>query len=304
MTMQSVSIRHVLLLVGVALVLPRAASASTESCTQAHAGGQREENAGRLKEALTYFEECAADADCPLPIRNECTSLYSKVEARLPTLVFSVVDDTGNDVTDVRISSADTEIANGLDGRPIAINPGRHELRYELPGGQVITKGVVVRQGEKDRIVAVKLPRTEFASSAPAQVSTEPTEPLATEPDKRFTVPLASWVAYGVGAAALVSWGTFGLLGRGQEQDLVDCSPTCDPSKRDDFDVMKRNYLIADISLGVGAAAVVAGTVMLLTMGRRSSRADATTGVSKRSLSFSPVRMGRDGGGLAFEGRY
>ncbi len=141
------------LLAGLAFVLPQRASASMESCSQAHAAGQRAENAGHLKEALTSFQECASDAECPLPIRNECTSLYSKVEGRLPSLVFSVVDDKGNDVTDVRISSGETPLANGLDGRPITIDPGQHELRFELASGEVLTKSVVVRQGEKDRMV-------------------------------------------------------------------------------------------------------------------------------------------------------
>jgi hypothetical protein len=310
MTIRSCVSRLGLLIVGLAWMLPQGAAADTESCTQAHAAGQREENAGHLKEALTHFQECAADAQCPLPIRNECTSLYSTVEGRLPTLVFSVVDANGNDVTNVRVSSADAQVANGLDGRPVAINPGLHELRFELPGGEILTKSVVVRQGEKDRIVAVKLPRTEFGANAPAAAAEPRSEqPVAASPavdDKRLTVPLASWISYGVGAAALVSWGTFALLGRNQEQGLVDCSPNCASTRRDDYDAMKRDYLIADISLGVAAAAVVTGTVLLFTLGRRSrgSEDGATAGGTTRSISLSPVAVGQVGGGLLVRGRY
>lgn len=297
------------LMLAVAFMLPQSAAADTESCTQAHASGQREENAGHLKEALQSFRECASDPKCPLPIRNECTSLYSTVEGRLPTLVFSVVDENGNDVTDVRVWSAEAQVVSGLDGRPIAINPGLHELRFELPGGEVLTKSVVVRQGEKDRIVSIKLPRREFGATAAAEASTQPTttsEPTAPADAKQpFVVPLASWVSYGVGVAALGAWGTFALLGRNEEQSLVDCSPRCAESNRKDYDAMKRNYLIADISLGVAAAAVTAGTVILFTMGGRSkAAAERAANSAKRPLSLAPTTMGRVGGGLVFEGRY
>lgn len=306
MTIRSCWRRLLLLTVAVTIMHPQRAAADAESCTQAHATGQREENAGQLKEALASFRTCASDAECPLPIRNECTSLYSTVEGRLPTVVFSVVDAVGNDVTDVRVSSADVQIASGLDGRPVAINPGLHELRFVLPGGEVLTKSIVVRQAEKDRIVSLTLPRSEFGSTAPAQVRTEPVTTQPVEPSGRFTVPVASWVSFGVGAAALGAWGTFGLLGRSEEKGLVECSPSCASTRRADYDAMKRNYLIADISLGVAAAAITAGTVILLTMGRRSTPAAdrAATGTTKRSLSLAPVTVGRVGAGLIVEGRY
>ena len=309
MTIRRTACRYALLILGVALSLPLRASANTESCTQAHAAGQREENAGHLKEALTHFQECASDAACPLPIRNECTSLYSTVEGRLPTLVFSVVDSNGNDVTDVRVTSGEAQIADGLYGRPTAIDPGRHELRFELPDGQSVTKSVVVRQGEKDRIVAIKLPRSEFTAAAsaeaPAATADTSTNIAPDSEKKRFTVPVASYVAYGGGVAALATWGTFGLLGRHKDKQLVDCSPNCPSSRHADYDTMKRDYLIADIMLGVGAAAIVAGTVTLFTMGRRSSSDDrAAKSGSARALSFSPLTVGHTGGGLMLRGKY
>lgn len=303
------TLRCCIVLLVVSAVLPRSASANTESCTQAHAAGQREEHAGQLKQALANFQLCAADAECPLPIRNECTSLFTKVEARVPTVVFSVVDDRGNDVTDVRVSSADGEVANGLDGRPIAVNPGKHEFRFAFPNGEVLTKSVVVRPGEKDRVVSLTLPRSEFASPAPAvapalaQGSAEAT-PSEGAPSRRLTVPVASWVSYGVGAAALISWGTFGLLGRNKEQGLVDCSPNCQADRQDDYDAMKRNYLIADISLGVAAAGIVAGTVVLLTKGRKEARAGSSVALRRRSLSVTPTAMGRASGGVLIGVRY
>jgi len=141
------------------------ASADIESCTEAHAAGQRQENLGHLKEALAAFQSCASDAACPLPIRNECTQLYTTVDRRLPSVVISVADGEGNDLVDVRVFSGGTLVADGLDGRPVSIDPGLHEFRFELPTGKELTKSVVVRQGEKDRLVSVRLPGTVVMTS-------------------------------------------------------------------------------------------------------------------------------------------
>lgn len=300
-------------MVAFVLTLSQSASASTESCTRAHAAGQREENAGHLKEALASFQTCASDAECPLPIRNECTQLYTTVEGRLPTLVFSVIDGNGNDVVDVQTWSGDTLLVSGLDGRPVAVNPGLHALRFELPTGEVLTKSIVVRQGEKDRILSLKLPRGDLGSTQPSDVHIERAAPslttkttTAAAPDMRLTVPLGSWIAYGVGVAALGAWGTFALLGRSEESNLDKCSPNCASTMQRDYDAMKRNYLIADVSLGVAGAAAIAGTVVLLTMGRRPKDPVDRVGTAtkKRSVSLSPVALGRVGWGLTLAGRY
>jgi hypothetical protein len=306
-----------LLIVGTLLTLAQPASANTESCTRAHATGQREENAGHLKEALASFQDCASDAECPLPIRNECTQLYTTVEGRLPTLVFSLVDSSGNDVVDVKAWSGDALIASGLDGRPVAVNPGLHELRFELSNGEVVTKSVVVRQGEKDRIVSLQLPRNDLGSTEPASVGSEQAaSSVAASGTTGLKVPLGSWIAYGVGVAALGAWGTFALLGRNEDQSLDKCSPNCPSTLQKDYDAMKRDYMIADISLGVAGAAAVAGTVILLTMGRRSKApadgvaavktrgsAREQTSTGKPSLSLSPA-LGRASWGLTLAGRY
>ncbi len=296
-----------LLMLGLLLVLPRPAAASTESCTRAHAAGQREENAGHLKEALASFQECASDAECPLPIRNECTQLYTTVEGRLPTIVFSIVDAHGNDLVDVKTSSGDTLIASSLDGRPVAVNPGLHAFRFELPSGEVLTKSIVVRQGEKDRIVALKLPRSDFGSTEATDDSSERATLETAASNPSLKVPLGSWIAYGVGVAALGTWGTFALLGRNGEKGLEQCAPDCTSSMQGDYDAMKRDYLIADVSLGVAGAAAVAGTVILLTMGRRGKT--SSDGAPKmatrrpRPLSLAPA-LGRASWGLTLAGHY
>lgn len=304
MIIRSLRSRLALLTAGVVLALARPASANTDSCTRAHATGQREENAGHLKQALASFQECASDSECPLPIRNECTQLYTTVEGRLPTLIFSVVDGHGNDVVDAKAWSGDVLLADGLNGRPVAVDPGLHELRFELPTGELVTKSVAVRQGEKNRIVSLQLPRNDLGVTETAGI--EENTPAAEPSDTALKVPLGSWISYGVGVAALGAWGTFALLGRNEEKNLDKCSPNCPSTMQGDYDAMKRDYLIADVSLGVAAAAAVAGTIVLLTMGRgpKAPAEAVAAGTAKPKVSVAPVALGRTGWGLTLAGRY
>ena len=293
------------LLVGAVLTLARGAAADAVSCTRTHAAGQRQEKSGYLGDALLSFRQCASDMKCPRPIRTECTERYTAVEARLPTIVFSVVDDHDNDIVDVRVSSASGVIAEGLDGRPVGVDPGSHDLRFELATGQVVTKTVVVRQGEKDRIVSVRVPRPR-AETAPKPASaaafTPESQPDAKERD--LSVPVASWVSYLLGGAALGTWGTFALLGRSKEKALADCSPNCPSSMYGDYDTMRRFYLTADVSLGIAGAAVTVGTIVLLSRRRGSASLTDEKPADRRPLSLTPVAVGREGGLFLLRGWY
>jgi hypothetical protein len=165
----------------------------------------------------------------------------------------------------------------------------------------------VVRQGEKDRVVSVRLPRADFASAPSTSSTSEYVSSTAhTAPKTRLKVPLGAWISYGVGVAALGTWGTFAVLGRHEEKGLVECSPNCQATRRDDYDSMKRDYLIADVSLAVAAGAAIAGTITLLTMGRKpETGAERGASVSaQRKVSVSPAVLGRAGALLTLQARY
>ena len=76
----------------------------------------------------------------------------------------------------------------------------------------------------------------------------------------------------GLGVAGLASFGVFSYLGKSKQDDLeTSCAPSCTDA---DLEQMKQMYLIGDISAGVGAAALLAGTIVYLT--RPTERADAS----------------------------
>jgi hypothetical protein len=152
---------------------------------------------------------------------------------------------------------------------------------------------VVLHAGEKGRRIdadfsagATKPPVDEGASSG------------------ELRIPTASWIFFGVGGAAMISWAYFGLSGRARESDLSSsCAPHC---SSDDVDGLKRKYLIADVSLGVGLVALAIGTVLAYSA---STGASGEPGAPKdepaaSSLSFDVRAFAGGGGGIALGGSF
>jgi hypothetical protein len=242
------------------LGFPRAALADVATCVQAHASGQREAKAGRLKAASELFASCVSQEGCPAAIRSECAEFYKGTERSVPTLIFAALDEQGADLIKVRVFDGEQVLSESLDGRPIAVDPGEHHFRFELPDGQVLESDVLVREGEKNRIVSL---RTKLSAKAPAT--------SAQADGAQRKLPTGFWVASSVSAAALASWGVFALVGHGKQSTLAECSPNCPDSIHADYDAMRRDYLIADVSLGVAVASAGVATWLFLTSDRSSA---------------------------------
>ena len=133
------------------------ASADTQACVTSPASGQREAKAGRLKLASELFTACGSDSSCPEQLRAECTELLVKTRTATPSIIVSVLDERGQDVSTVKVFSTDELIADGLDGRALALDPGKHRLRFLLPSGEVLSSDVLIREGEKNRLIQVRI---------------------------------------------------------------------------------------------------------------------------------------------------
>lgn len=236
------------------VVSPGSAFADASSCTELHASGQREMRAGQLKTASKQFMTCSSDDLCPEEVRADCIRLYESVERRTPTVIFSVVNEEGQDVTNVvKVSSGENVLVESLDGRAVALDPGQHEFRFDLPWGEAVNLEVLIREGEKNRVVSIKV---KDPNQPGAEVPVEPAAPVGPAPPVVVMAPNRTpagfWVATGIGAAALGTGIVFEVLGYSLHSELADCSPTCDPARKDDYEAMKRNYLIGDIAIGAG----------------------------------------------------
>ncbi|HYP99403.1 MAG TPA: hypothetical protein VER96_12100 [Polyangiaceae bacterium] len=266
--------------------IPSVANADVAACVQAHASGQREAKAGRLKAASDLFAACVSEHGCPDAIRAECAEFRKSTQRDLPTLIFAAIDAQGGDLIQVRVSADDRVLTEKLDGRPIALDPGQHHFKFELASGEILESEVLVREGEKNRIVSV------HAKAAPKAAEETPA-PSNEAAAGQHRLPTGFWVASGVGAAALVSFGAFALAGHGKQSTLDDCAPNCSPSNHADYDAMKRDYLIADISLGVAVAS--AGVATWLFFSSKPSKPEHAASAF-RNVSVTPLVSTRGAG--------
>lgn len=229
------------------------AHADDKECMSAASKGQELRDDGKLGEAKALFQRCA-DASCPAPIPGYCAEWLADVNKKMPSIVFRAVDETGHDVTDAT-AQIDDKRSVAVDGRAVEIDPGRHTLRISRTGSKAFEDVIVVAQGEKDRVVVAKL-----SAAAPVAVASIPAEPHAGSTTRR--VPTASWIAWGVGGAALLSFAGFGLKARMDFDDYQSrCGARCTTADRDD---VQRSVTIADVSLVVGLVAAAAGTALYL----------------------------------------
>lgn len=228
---------------------PAAADDSKRECAAAYVDAQVARKAGHLLDARAKLIACS-DRRCPAALRRDCQPWLVEVDTAIPSLAVRVVDATGAPVSDARIT---------LDGSPIdesvGVDPGDRVLRVEADGMKPTESRVRLTAGEGRRKVVVRLEGAAQAPPLPSPAAPEPAPPTG-----------VSGVPFVLGAIGLVGVGAFavlGSLGSGKKGDLdaSGCKPSCAP---DEVSSVKTLYVAADVSLGVGAASLVAAGVVLV----------------------------------------
>jgi len=178
-------------------------------------------------------------------------------------------------------------------GRPEAVTAGSFELLLD-PGRHLF---VISTPGTTDTIVekefaAGSVTALELSSRAAKSPPSKPAAIHPAGPDHTLAI-----IAYGVGAAGLVTGTIFGIATLNKAATLKDACPShdCpDPASQADIDTGERYGRIADVGFIVGAIGVGVGTLLLLTSG--PSRAP------NRDKASVAVRLGP--GGLRVGGAF
>jgi hypothetical protein len=242
-----------------ALLITSQAQADVASCVAAHSTGQAERNEGRLQSAKQAFITCST-SECPNAIQTECVALLAELETLMASVVFAAVDAEGADAVDVKVKVDGNQMLERLNGLPITLDPGSHAVVFTWPDGFEQTQTVVVAQGEKNRRVELRRPAKK-AEAAPG--------PVAPSPQAGKT-PVAAYVLAGVGVVALGSFAAFALSGKSAESAMDGCKPACTQAQ---VDKMRLRYLLADVSLGVGVAALGASGYLYFSAAREPNSA-------------------------------
>jgi hypothetical protein len=244
--------------IGVALLLALGArTALAEAprvCIDAVERGQSLRDKVKLTQARAAFLMCASSA-CPEIIQRDCAQWIAELETRIPTVIVTAVDYAGHDVVYVRVLVDGEPFAERLDGIAVPMDPGIHTFRFEPKNGPPFEQTVVIREAEKYQKQSFTLPR--ILPAALAAISEAP--PAAEH-------PALGGSAFRTGAIAAVSvagiaagfFTGFSIAGDVDVHDLdQSCSPKCHPTV---VEGAKRDFQIADVSLGIGVGALAVAT--------------------------------------------
>ena len=261
------------------------ARAEREACLAAHEQGQVARLAERFSEAREQLRRCMQPA-CPKLLREDCRALLADLDASRASVVFQVAGATGEDLSEVRVLANDQPITTEA-GQAVALDPGTYQLRFEAPEHRPLEQTLVLRQGEKSRVVRVELesvrvsepvlPDLPLASAAPAE--------------RRSTrgLRIASYVLGGSALAVLAAAIGLGAKGKAEHDHLSDVCGAERACDQDDTQKGRSLYVAADAGFGVsGALAAAAVTTFLVDY----LRDDRDTASARNALAVQPGGTG------------
>ena len=265
----------------------RANADEKQACVAASEKAQQLRSAGKLGEARDQLNICGRP-ECPKLVQQDCTQWMSELLATLPSVVPGAKDRKGRDVVDARVTVDGKVVAEVLDGKAIVIDPGVHTFVFESKGLPSVKEQIVVKPGEKNRIVTVTFATPDDAVAPP--VAAGPANAGAgADSSSGSSAPVAAYVLGGVGIAALGAALYFDLAASGDAHDLRSgCSPNCAQS---DVDDVKTKYTIAGVTAGIGGALLITGVVLFFVHGKGSSKTGVNLlhPVQASSLATGPL---------------
>jgi hypothetical protein len=224
-----------------------------QECVSLHEKGQELRKQSKLLQTRKILRTCSNES-CPGLIREDCTSWLEELERAMPSIAFEIVLD-GKDIAEAKITEGDRVLTENIGGTSYEMDPGVHKFKAEIAGHDPIETAVVVREGEKNRVI-----RIDFTPPPVFGGPLVPPPPTGPRP-----VPAATWV---FGSLALVAAGTGGVLGglalsKKSDLDKLGCKPFCTDSQ---LSSTKTMALAADATFA--GAVVLAGVSMVFYLTR------------------------------------
>ena len=265
-----------------------------QTCAVAYENAQQLRNKLKLRRAREQLLICG-HSSCPGVVTKDCNAWLEEVELDLTSVIFRVRDSRGQELADVRVSMDGEHLRDRLDATSVFVDPGLHVFRFESKGSATIDVRQMLRKGDRDRIIELTLRpsqdeprwqepefekgdaglaagRTSDARADDRNAETKPpVEIQMLMPGARSSAPgVGTYVAAGIGVLALSSAAYFGLKARGDTSDLLrTCAPNCTTSEADS---VRKEFVAANISLGIGVVALGVAGVLWLLQGSSSAR--------------------------------
>jgi hypothetical protein len=246
------------------------------SCDDAFDQSQVKRDEGKLLEARRLFRACGAPTCSPTQ-EKLCAKWLADVEVRVPSVILGAKNATGSDLVDVTVMLDGFQVAKGLDGRAIDVDPGRHTFTFVAQDGARAETQVVVEERAKGKMVSVT-----FAS--PAAVAMPPSPPPTSSVDARSPLRTTGFVTVAVGVGGLALGAVFGILALSTKSS--DCqSGVCTPGSSA---TAYRQGNVSTVGFIAGGA-LLAGGVTLVVVARPPSGGGAGASVMLTPLIGSSL---------------
>lgn len=218
-----------------------------DECASKAEEGQSLRDQSKFIEARENFARCARES-CPSVVRKDCNDWVADMDGKIPTVVFAVKDTRGDDVANAKVTVGGQTFA--LDGKATPMNPGPVHLTFESPGLGVAEMDVVVREGEKARVVEVTIgkeadPRGKGQTGGPAA-------PVETRTPVAFVV--TPWVMAGLSLASFATFGALQGIARGELSDIESGCGATRTCTADVLDPVSTKFTVSGVMFGAGIA--------------------------------------------------
>ncbi len=209
----------------------------------------------KLLAAKAELLSCSQER-CPTVVVVKCQEWLEEVKESLPTVVIAARDGT-KDVFDVKVLVDGLLAHRSLTGTALELDPGPRRIVAER-GGRHIERTVLVREGHKNRPIEFDF------TPAPRPLPPAPPVPVK-PPDDGFSLPVLSWVGFGVGLAGIIVGSITGGIAISEGEALEAECPNgrCPESFSGQFGPGETIAHVSTVSFAVAGAGVVLGVVGL-----------------------------------------
>jgi len=255
----------------------------------AYEEAQRTRSDGKLLAARDHLRLCSR-AICFRGLQTDCLEWLRQVEDSLPSVVFEVRDALHRETTQVRVFLDGQLVLSQLDGKAMVLDPGQHRFRFELFGAGSREHDVLIRQGEKNRNVAVSFAPPLAAVDTPTGAPSTPHDSIVSAASQRSNTAVVPrspspwpYVLGGVGVVTLAGFAYTGWQGNKRYDELkTTCAPTC---SSDETSSLKTTYTVANVLAGVSLVSFGTG-IWFFVQDHRSRRDAASQAPAKTSVAL------------------
>jgi hypothetical protein len=269
-----------------------AADPTKQECIDENGTAQDLVRDGKLLEARQKLTVCVSPA-CPGPVREDCAQRLNDLESMMPSVSFAAKDSAGNDLIAVSVTMDGQPFAEKLSATATEVNPGEHRFAFTAPGLHTTERVVLVREGEKGRLVEVVL--------GPAALA-QPSHPLdlppaGPPPPDGSTQRIVGLTLGSIGLVGLVAGTVFGVLSKSTYDHALqsECGNNpaeCSAQGTTDGQTAYTEATVSTLGFIAGGALLAVGAIVYFTAPR-----------SPLPLRVTPT-VGSGGGGLRVEAAF